>query len=51
MLNVPGKKSRDFVYLGKDDNVTRTLISKDVQPTENYLYLTEIYLYVNLKYT
>lgn len=50
MLNVPGKKSRDFIYLGKDDNVTRTLISQDVQPTENYFYLTEIYLHINLNY-
>lgn len=49
MLNVPGKKSRDFIYLGRDDNVTRTLISQDVQPTENYFYLTQIYLYINLK--
>lgn len=41
ILNVPGKKSRNFICLGKDNNVTRPHISQDVQPTENYLYLTQ----------
>lgn len=41
ILNVPGKKGRDLIHLGKDNNVTRPNISLNIQPTENYLTLIQ----------